>query len=262
MDDFKGVLKEINRRIGGVLVFDIILTTVLLFLLCYLALILFRLNPWYGLVPALIYFLFLLYKSIKTNKYRMIEKRYRPLQEKLRTAVDNVNTTGTVITNLEKEVVNDLKKVSISSFIGMRKTSFKLFCCILVCFAILSSSIYNLHFEGFDKAFNKTKNFLYEKFGKQGGGTGYEAMAGDGGEEGDIYGRESVAKIGTKGMELKIKQASLEIVGAGIEETPKKEFDEAFPDEIFATSSSGYEEKIAAENQKLVKNYFKELSKE
>ena len=62
-------------------------------------------------------------------------------------------------------------------------------------------------------------------------------------------------------LEIKIKRPSLEVIGCEFYEIPEKEFEETFPDEIFAIAAGSYEERITIENQKLVKDYFKELSK-
>ena len=261
MKNFKKVLKEVNLIVEEVLAFDIILTSVLIFLGFYLVLMLLNFNPWYSLFPTLAYLTFLLYVDLNTNKYKMVENKYAPLYEKLRTAADNVDVENEIVEELEQQVTDDLRNVRVSSFVKMRKVSYKVLGSILLCLAILFASIYNVQF-GDMIGFDAIKDFVYKTGSGTGGeGTGDELVSGLGAGEGDIYGEDSIAQIGMNQLEIKIKQPTTEIIGSEVYEIPEKEFEETFPEEIFATSAGSYEERITIENQKLIKDYFKELSK-
>lgn len=263
MKGFKKVLKEVNFIIDEVMAFDIVLSSVLIFLGFYLTLMLINLNPWYSLFPTLAYLLFLFYIDIHTNKYKIVENKYAPLYEKLRTAADNVNRENEVIEELQHEVVGDLHNVRVSSFVKIKRVSYKVLGSVILCLVILFASIYNVNFGDFSVAFDTVKDLIYKEGGAGEGGEGEdELVAGKGDGDGDIYGEESVAKLGGQEIKIKIKQGSLEVIGSEILEAPEREFEETFPDEIFTTASGGYEERITIENQKIVKNYFKELSKE
>ena len=262
MKNFKQVLNEVNVIVEEVLAFDIILTSVLIFLAFYLVLMLLSLNPWYALFPTLAYLAFLLYIDVNTNKYKIVENKYAPLYEKLRTAADNVNVENEVVDELEGEVVIDLRNVRVSSFVKIKKVSYKVLGSVILCLVILFSSIYNVHFGDLNFTLEGIKDLIYkEGTGAGGSELGDELVSGKGGEGEDIYGDESIAKIGNNEVEIKIKQASVEIVGTELYELPERDFEETFPEEIFAASSAGYEERITIENQKLVKDYFEELSK-
>ena len=264
MKNFKKILQEVNFIVDEVMAFDIILTSVIIFLCFYLALMLINLNPWYGLFPTLGYLIFLLYIDIHTNKYKIVENKYTPLYEKLRTSADNINRENEVVEELQQEVAHDLHNVRVSSFVKIKRVSYKVLGSILLCLVILFASIYNVNFGDFSVALDTVRDFIYKEGGiGAGDGLGDELVGGKGAsDDEDIYGEESIANLGNQEIEIKIKQSSLEIIGTAIEEMPEREFEETFPDEIFATASGGYEEKITIENQKLVKNYFKELSKE
>jgi len=261
MKTFKGVLKEVNLIVEEVLAFDIILTSVLIFLGFYLALMLFNVNPWYSLFPTLAYLSFLLYVDLNTNKYKIVENQYQPLYEKLRTSADNVEQENEIVDELQHEVVSDLRNVKISSFVKINKISYKVLGSLIICLLILFTSIYNVHFGDFNITLDQIGSIIYKSGRSIGNESGDEFVAGDSEGDDDIYGEGSIAKIGNKELEIKIKQASLEIIGNQLEDIPEKEFEETFPDEVFAEASGSYEERITIENQKLVKNYFKELSK-
>jgi len=261
MKGFKWVLKEVNVIVEEVLAFDIILTSVLIFLGCYLGLMLINLNPWYSLFPTLAYLAFLSYIDLSTNKYKIVENKYAPLYEKLRTAADNINNENIVVDELEHEVVGNLRNVRVSSFVKIKRVSYKVLGSVILCLIILFASIYNVNFGDWGLTFEEIKDLIYKEGSGVGGESGDELVAGEGGGEGDVYGEESIAKIGMQELEIKIKQPSLEVIGSEFYEIPEKEFEETFPDEIFAIAAGGYEERITIENQKLVKDYFKELSK-
>ncbi len=259
MKDFKSVLKEINRILDEILVFDIILNSVIIFLTCYLGLMLLSLNPWYALFPTLAYFIALLFRDIKKNKYMMVEEKYTPLYEKLRTSVDNADVNNEVVEELKKEVINDLRNVKVSSFVRMRRITAKVFSCVFLCFIILLLAMYGIQLANFNLKFEKVKELIYG-IGKGGGDEGGDELtAGSGEGDENIYGREHIAKLGKEELKIKIKMPTIETISE-IEEPPEREFEEAFPDEIFTSASGAYEEKIAIENQKLVKEYFKKLS--
>lgn len=262
MKNFGKVLKEVDIIVDEVLAFDIILTSVLIFLVGYLALMLINFNPWYALWPTLVYLAFLLYIDLNTNKYKIVENKYAPLYEKLRTAADNVNIENEVVDELENEVVRDLGNVRVSSFVKIRKVSYKVLGSVILCLVILFASIYDVNFGDWNTAFDMVKDLVYKEGGAgNGSGLGDELVAGKGGEGEDIYGEESIARVGMHEFEIRIKQPTMEIIGTEIYEVPEKEFEETFPEEIFAVSSGSYEEKITIENQKLVRDYFKELSR-
>ena len=262
MKNFNKVLKEVNVIVDEVLAFDIILTSVLIFLGFYLGLLLINFNPWYALFPTLVYLSFLLYIDLNTNKYKIVEDKYAPLYERLRTAADNVDKENEIVDELEQEVVTNLRNVRVSSFVKIKRVSYKVLGSVILCLIILFASIYNVNFGDFGFALEDIRDFVYKEGGLgEGGELGDELVAGKNGWEGDIYGEESIARIGMRELQIRIKQPSLEVIGSEIYEVPEREFEETFPDEIFATSAGGYEEKITIENQKLVKSYFKELSK-
>jgi hypothetical protein len=262
MKEFKKILNEVNVIVEEVLAFDIILTSVLIFLLFYLILMLINFNAWYALFPTLAYLLFLLYKDLNKNKYKMVEANYKPLYEKLRTAADNVDVENEIVDDLEKEVTQDLTNVPISSFVKLKKVSYKVLGSVILCLVILFASIYNVNFGDWNAAFEGIKDYVIgETSGTGGGLRGDELNAGTEGGDAELYGEESMAQIGNEEVQITIKQSTAEVIGSELHELPDREFEETFPDEIFTTAAAGYEEKITVENQELVKNYFKELSK-
>ena len=79
------------------------------------------------------------------DKRKIVEGKYDPLKEKLRTAADNIKDENPVIKELEEEVVHELKHVELSSFIQTKKVSYKIFVTILLSFAIVFATTLNLY---------------------------------------------------------------------------------------------------------------------
>ena len=257
---FKKALKEINLILDEVLMFDTILNSILVFVGTYVLLMVLNLNPWWSLFAALGYLVYLLYRDITQDKLSMVEDAYAPLYERLSTAADNIEQDNETVEELKKEVVHHLHKVPVSSFVKIGRISGKIFWTVLLCFSILIIAIYNINLGALDIDIAKGLQDIIFASGDEGDGAGLEGVAGQS-EGGDIFGEESVAKLGTKELKMTIKQASSEIVSSHIKDPPNQEFEETFPDEVFAQSAGSFEEKISTQHQKLVKEYFKELAK-
>src|SRR3989338_10653213 len=145
MKDFIKVIKEINRTIDFFMFFESFLNAAIFFLAVYFVLSLVNLYPISALIPALIYFILMLYVHSREDKRKIVESKYEPLKEKLRTAADNVNEDNPVVNELEEEVITDLKHVGLSSFIQTKPVSYKIFVTILLSFAIVFATQQNLY---------------------------------------------------------------------------------------------------------------------
>ena len=261
MKDFKQVLKEVNVILDEVLLFDVILNSVLIFLGTYLVLMILNLNPWYSLLITLAYFVALLYRDIKKSKYKMVENAYEPLYESLRTAADNADAENEVVEELKQEVVSNLRHVPVSSFVKTPRITGKILASVLLCFTILLAAIYNIAIPEFGLDIPKSFTELVLGSGEGSGDAEGTGVNKGGGAEDELYGEDGVAELGDEELTMTIKKSNVESIGLLVQDPPIREFEETFPDEVFATSSGSFEEKISLENQQLVKKYFKELSK-
>ncbi|MBI2650203.1 hypothetical protein HYX04_02715, partial [Candidatus Woesearchaeota archaeon] len=88
MKEFSQVVKEINRTLNEIILFENIVNTTLVFLVFYLILSIIGFKPLWALVPALAYLGFYSYMSFRSYKPGIVESKYAPLREKLRTAAD------------------------------------------------------------------------------------------------------------------------------------------------------------------------------
>ncbi len=160
MKNFIKVIKEINKTLNFFIIFESILNAVIFFLAVYFLLSLVNLYPILAIIPAVIYFAMRLRVRSKVDKRKIVESKYEPLKEKLRTAADNIREENPVVNELEEEVVHDLKHVGLSSFIQTKRTSYKIFTVIFLSFAIVFATTLNLYIVDLNKFLSNVPNML------------------------------------------------------------------------------------------------------
>jgi hypothetical protein len=257
MKNFVNVIKEINKTLNFLSIFDILINTTIFFLVVYLLLSLINLFPILAIIPATVYFLARFYLNSKTDKRLLIESKYSPLKEKLRTAADNFDKENPVVNELEEEVVSELKNVGLSSFIETKKVTYKILLTIILSFAIVFATTQNLYVVDLNKFFSNFQGFLENANpGKKGSNT----LLGEINESDDIYGASKLAVLGDNQIDIKIKPQNYEVNVREEGDAEDKQFDEIFPNEIAVEQASAFEEKIPEEQQALVKSYFNKLA--
>jgi hypothetical protein len=258
MKNFIKVVKQIEFTLDNVIIFNVILNGVVLFLFFNLILGLFDFNFVYSLIPAIIYLALESYfKLFKTNKQKIIEDKYEFINEKLRTAADNVNLENPVVEELQKEVINDLKHVRVSSFLYERKASFKMALAVVFCFIILGLSMVDAKIIGLNLYINNNPVFSQNRTIRI---VGNKVILAELNKSDDIYGEEDLAKLGNVELGIRVKPADYEVDVREEGEVKSKGFDETFPSEVFVESDTVYEENIPVDHQELVKNYFKKIA--
>lgn len=256
MKNFIKAIKEINRTLIFLMLFENILNATIFFLVVYFLLSLVNLFPILAIFPTIIYFVIKLIINFKRDKRKLVESKYEPLKEKLRTAADNYKKENPVINELEEEVVHDLKHVGLSSFIQTRGVTYKLFSVILLSFAIVmatTSDLYivdlNLFLSGLPELLDKTNSKRVDN-----------TIFGEINESNDIYGKSKLAILGNEEIDIRIQPANYEINVREEGDLEQRQFDEIFPNEIAVEQASAFEERIPEEEQELVKSYFNKLA--
>src|SRR3989338_9864737 len=89
MKIFINAIREINKTLNFLIIFETTLNTAVFFLVVYLLLSLINLYPLLALIPALVYFAARMYTHSKADKRIIVENKYGPLREKLRTAAEH-----------------------------------------------------------------------------------------------------------------------------------------------------------------------------
>ena len=254
MKQFSNVVNEINRTLNEMILFENIVNTTLVFLVFYLILSVFDLHPMLALIPAVGYLGFYSYISLyRTSKPLMVESKYAPLKEKLRTAADNLDKDNPVVQELEYEVTSEMRNVGLSMFINPKTLSYKIFAVMVLSFLIIFATTSNLKL--LDFARHKVPD-IFER-GPKGVGN-FVATKLNTSE--DIYGKEDVAKLGDKELNIRIKPVDFKVNVKEEGEANYQKFESTFPNEFTVKEAVAYEENIPQEQQELVKNYFKKLA--
>lgn len=252
MKEFSKVVREINRTLNELIFFENIVNTTIVFLVFYLALSVLDFKPLWALIPALAYLGFYSYMSFRSYKPGIVESKYAPLREKLRTAADNIAMSNPIVEELEYEVTSEMKNVGLSMFINPRTLSYKIFAVMALSFLIIFATTMNLKILEFAR--QKVPD-IFE--GPKGVGNFVAVKLNT---SGDIYGKEDVAKLGDKELNIRIKPVDFKINVREEGESQQQKFETTFPKELAVKETIAYEENIPQEQQELVKNYFKKLA--
>lgn len=254
MKQFSNVVKEINKTLNQLILFENIVNTTLVFLVFYFILSIVDFHPLYALIPALLYLGFYSYISFKSYKPLIVEGKYSPLKEKLRTAADNIGLENPVVEELEYEVTSEMKNVGLSMFINPKTLSYKIFAVMILSFVIIFTASLNLKLLEFAK--QKVPNIFETKNLKGVGNFVASQLQTDE----DIYGKDDVAKLGDKELNIRIKPIDFKVNVKEEGDVQQQKFETVFPNELVVKETVAYEENIPQEQQELVKNYFKKLA--
>lgn len=254
MKQFSGVIKEVNRTLNELVLFENIVNTTLVFLVFYLILSIIDFNPLYAFVPSLLYLAVYTYMSLRTSKSLLVESKYAPLREKLRTAADNIGLSNPIVEELEYEVTAEMKNVGLSMFLNPRTLSYKIFAVMILSFMIIFATTLNLKLLEFAK---QRVPDIFDTKGLKGVGNFVAVRLNT---SDDIYGKEDVAKLGDNELNIKIRPVDFKVNVKEEGEVEQQKFETVFPKELAVKETAAYEENIPQEQQELVKNYFKKLA--
>ena len=254
MKKFQEVVKEINRTLNELILFENLVNTTIIFLVFYLVLSIFDLHPLLALVPALGYLWFYTYLRFKSYKPSIVESKYAPLREKLRTAADNVGMENPIAEELEYEVTSEMRNVGLSLFINPKTLSYKIFAVMLLSFLVIFSTSLNIKLLEFAK---KKVPDIFEGPKGVGNFVATKLNTSD-----DIYGKGDVAKLGDRELNIRLKPVDFRVNVREQGDVNQQKFEATFPKELAVKETVAYEENIPQEQQELVKNYFKKLAEE
>ena len=256
MKNFPNVVKEINKTLNQLILFENIVNATLVFLVFYLLLSLLNFHALLALIPALLYLGYYSYLSAKLSKPILVESKYAPLREKLRTAADNVGMENPIAEELAYEVTSEMKNVGLSLFINPKSLSYKIFAVMFLSFLIIFVTTLDLKL--FEFAKHKIPD-IFDTKGLKGVGNFVAVQLNT---SNDIYGKENVAKLGDKELDIRIKPVDFKVNVKEEGEVDQHEFETVFPKDLTVKETVAYEENIPQEQQELVKNYFKKLAEE
>lgn len=237
-----------------------ILNTLIIFTFIFLFATVLDFSAYYALIPAAVYFFVMIGFTFYKNKYLLVEEKVPELKEQLRTVADNVYRTNPIIDSLKDDVVKNMGRIRTSHFIDFNTITIRILMLTLLSIIIVVVSYTNVNF---DFALQKLPFVNLETPGVRGAGQNVininlTYLEGD---VNGIYGKGSVAKLGTEELLLTINPLASDADINNIKKVKDKDFDPPnFPKEIYTSYDVAYTEKITKENQKVVKNYFEKIT--
>ncbi len=219
--------------------------------------------PWiYAVILSTIYLIIVLTLSFFENKFLIVEGKVPELNEQLRTVADNVNRTNPIIDGLKEDVVKNMKKVKTSYFIDEKRIGVKIIILCGLAFLIVFLSFLNINFNfnGFNFNVQETLNGIgIRNYSSEPVHLNFFLSQGN---LSDILGNKSIATLGNKDLLLTINPLESDADLSTVQKEESNEFNQPdFPKEIYTRYDASYNEKIAKENQKVVKTYFDQITR-
>ncbi len=253
-------LREIGTALWQLTLFTTIMDSLVVFAISFLALTLLSF-PWYAsLFPLLIYGAIHTYRAITSLKFSIVEDKVPSLRERLTTAADNLDKENEITASLNDEVLKLMKEIRTSYFLSFGRLTRQLAVLAALSFLIIGTSAYNVKIYDYKKTIDfitETASSLkeYQLKGQQ-DSIFHETNATE-----DIFGNKSIAKLGTKELDLQINPQMSDVDITRQRERKPQQFQDIPPKEISATTEKSYSETIPKGYQKIVKSYFKQITK-
>lgn len=257
MTELVKAIREIRSTLRQLVIFHILLSSVIIFLIFLLFFTIFGFYPEYAYIPAALYFIYQLIKRLRNLKVTDVEAKYPNLNERLRTAEDTIGQDNFMIQKLRTEVIDKLKNVKISSFMNLRHVFGKIVAIMILSFLIIVSTAYDIRIYELGKTLQGIdyKPILRTDFFSSKNETAIQTqnMTADSGYE--LYGKASIAKLDNRNIEMVISLRTDQLDIRNVKKVEDKQFDDTVY-EIEARSDTSYQENIAKDQQQLVKDYF------
>ncbi len=262
MKPIQEALKELERAITSIDLITHLYTSTFTFLFSAFLLLLVKI-PWtYASLPTLIYFFVYGYKKTQENKYLKTEQHTPELQEKLRTAADNLDKENEIVTLLQQEVIKDMRKVETSKFIDFKDLTIKAVLLLTLAFLTITISYLNvgLDLPNFAKKAQAPLTEIKERIAGQDIPTTDTHISE--GNLSTILGNKSLALLGKKEIILQLNPLQSEVNLEEIKDAEKKDFSpQAYPKEIYTSYDIASNERLPKQNSKVIKSYFQQISR-
>ncbi|MEK6904454.1 MAG: hypothetical protein AABW87_02570 [Nanoarchaeota archaeon] len=258
MKNIEKALTELRRSLIVSKLFNITIDALVVFLIFFLVFILMSISWFYTFIPTVIYLAFFTRKKLKSIKYLEVEKKVPLLQEKLRTAADNVDKDNEIVNQLHNEVIREMKLIRMSMFLDPFKNTMKIGFIGVLAFAIVLSASLNVMLFDFD--------VLIKDIGGRFGGDVFVSdlnITFEGGNE-NIYGEESIIDYGSEELNLGLNTMQGELDFERKKEAENLNFHGRYitQEDLKAISDSSYiEKKLAKDEEEIVKRYFNQITR-
>lgn len=255
MEQIKHALAELKRAVKLMLFFSSFLDSLVVFMITMLVFLLTQIKWYYAGIIFLIYFTIHTMYIIRASQIRNIDKKIPFLREQLITVNDYLDKNNEVINELNKEVLQKMKKVQTSYFIKFGRVTGRVITLVIISFLVIFASALNFQIFDANKLVKDVKaKFSYQVDESQLGYQQNQSLE-------SILGNKSIAELGYEEIKLQINPVESEIDISKVSDPQKQDFKTSQITEIKATTDKTYEEDIAKEHIKIVKTYFSQITK-
>ncbi len=240
---------------------EIILDSLLIFLIGLLVCMIFAL-PWgLSFIPFGIFAVRHTTKKFNRIKLRHVEGKVPELKYQLTTAADNLYRENELVDGLQEDVLRLMPLIRISDFVPFKKLWREIILMAMLSFSIILVTSLNLQMLDYKILVKELKDIKLDAGDDIFLETDDEKA--DSAVNEDIWGDESIVKLGDEQLNLQITPSMSEINIDDIRDIPDRVFEETspFPEDITASSDASFDEKIPKENKEIVKRYFSKIAK-
>ncbi len=251
-------LREAKSSVYQIVLFNSVIDTLVAYMLLLLGCLLLTLPAWWALIPAAAYALVHTYGNIKEVNFAAIESKFPNLNEQLITVADNWKEDNEIVQALNQEVLQKMREIRTSSFLNFGKLTREIAVMAVISFVIIGSSAFNVKFLDLQETLKELNEFKpFQEYDINQELLEYEESQ----NLSEILGDKSIAELGQEQLNLELNPLKSDVDIGNVRDPTERNFREVPPPEIKATTDVSFEEQIPKQYQRIVKNYFKEITK-
>lgn len=252
-------LREARNSILQIVLFNSVVDSLVVFTLLLLGTTLLTLPIGYALLPALVYAVIHTWGNVREVSFKKIEEKFPDLKEQLITIADNwQEKNNPVVEQLSQDVLEKMRSVETSAFLDFGKLTRELCVMAVISFIIIGSSAFNVSFLDLRETLKEVRDFdPFQEYEVNEELLEYEEST----NLSEILGEKSITELGQQQLDLELNPLKSDVDIGKVNDPEDRRFREVPPSEIKATSGASYEEDIPKEYQRIVKTYFKEITR-
>jgi hypothetical protein len=251
-------LREAKEAVRNIALFNSMMDTAMVIMIGLLVTKLLSISWWIALIPAAVYFPIHAMACIKDATYKNIESKFPELNEALRTAADNWKEDNEIVNALSDEVLEKMKHIKTGRFLEMGKLMRQISIMGLIAFIIVGASAFDVHFLDFPQIVDDIKEYKpFQDYDVD--TTLFELEEGE--NLSDILGDASILELGTEQLDLSMNPIGSDSQIGTFKDVESRTFREVPPREIRASTDASFEDSIPKQYQKIVKTYFRQITK-
>lgn len=253
-------LKEVRSAVTQITLFNCLLDTLVVFLISALVLILVTLPWWYGLIVALVYGGLHVWRNVvKHRNLAYVEEKVPELEEQLITVADTTDKENPIVQSLQQDVLQGMRAIKTSYFLSFGRLTRELITLAVISILIITASAHHIHFLDFNDLLKDLRALGQGPAGPY--ELGNESLEFLENVSEDIYGNKSIAELGNDELQLQLSPVMSDIDIGRTKPPESQEFTSTLPKEIKASTDVSFQESIPKGYQRIVKSYFREISK-